>query len=263
LVQEAYSRFLKTDVESIEDQRGWFVTVVSRLCMDHLRSARVRRESAIGPWLPEPLVLSGRTGADPAEVVTFDESVRMALLIVLERLTPPERATFVLHDVFEFSFEEIAPIIERTPDACRQLASRARSRVHNDTGVPRQPVNKAELQSVAQAFIDACAKGDLRSLIQVLDPAVVGWTDVGDQPATAPQLVRGIGEVAEGVIRFFGPNSAIRLFIAEVNGEPGVVAGLRGRPFAVIVLNVHDGRILAFNAIADPAKLKHVNIPAD
>jgi RNA polymerase sigma-70 factor (ECF subfamily) len=261
LVQEAYTRMLRIDQSTIDDVRGWLVTVVTRLCMDHLRSARVRRETAAGPWLPEPLVLSGETGADPAEVVTFDESVRMALLIVLERLTPAERATFILHDVFEFTFEEIAPILERAPEACRQLASRARRRVHAEAGAARNAIAEDQLQRVAQAFMNATAKGEVHALVEVLDPAVVGWADVGSLAGRFPRPARGRQEVADGIFRFFGPKSSVRLMLARVNGETGVVAVLRGRPYGVMTLMLKEGRIAAIYAVADPAKLKHVRVP--
>src|SRR5438132_9547990 len=129
IVQEAFSRLLRTDIDPIEDVRAWLVVVVSRLCLDQLRSARVRHESYIGPWFPEPLLQLEADSADPADVVTLDESVRMAMLIVLERMSPAERVVFVLHDIFEFPFEKVAEMVGRTPAACRQLATRARRRV--------------------------------------------------------------------------------------------------------------------------------------
>jgi RNA polymerase sigma-70 factor (ECF subfamily) len=258
LVQEAYTRLLRTDSEAIDNVRGWLVVVVTRLCLDHLRSARVRRESTVGPWLPEPLVAPGGTGADPADVVTLDESVRMALLIVLERLTPAERAVFVLHDVFQFSFEEVAPIVERTPAACRQLASRARRRIDADTD-RRTDIDPAELRRVAERFIAACSGGNLHALLEVLDPDVVGWADLDGLRTAVPQPTRGARNVADGTIALFGAKSAARLVLAEVNGETGIVVALRGRPFAVLVLTVREERIAAIYAIVDPAKLRRVH----
>src|SRR3989454_8314149 len=128
-VQEAFTRLLRADRAPIEDVRAWLVVVVSRLCLDQLRSARVRREAYVGPWFPEPLIHSDDALSDPADIVTLDESVRMALLIVLERMSPAERVVFVLHDVFDFPFEKIAPLVKRSPAACRQLASRARRNI--------------------------------------------------------------------------------------------------------------------------------------
>ncbi len=209
LIQEAYAQLLRTDQGGLDDVRGWLVVVVTRLSLDHLRSARVRRESTVGPWLPEPLVLTG--GADPADVVTLDESVRMALLIVLEQLTPAERAVFVLHDVFQFTFEEIARIVERTPAACRQLGSRARRAIRAGSGERRTDVDVADVRRVAERFIAACSTGNVHALLEVLDPDVVGWADLDGMKAALPQPTIGAHDVAEGALRLFGTRSAARL----------------------------------------------------
>src|SRR5437016_2190002 len=174
VVQETFSRLLRQDPEQIQDVRGWLVVVATRLCLDQLRSARSRRESYVGPWLPEPVV-EGDT-ADPAGRITLDDSVRMAMLVVLERLTPAERATFVLHDVFQFAFEDVATIVGRSPEASRQLASRARRRIQEETVPARFDVDPAALSRVAERFITASTEGDLAALEDVLDPRVVGWT---------------------------------------------------------------------------------------
>src|SRR5438034_3115158 len=147
VVQETFARLLKQDADQIQDVRGWLVVVATRLCLDQLRSARSRRGSYVGPWLPEP-VIEGETD-DPADRVTLDDSVRMALLVVLERLTPAERAAFVLHDLFRFSFDDVARMVGRSPQACRQLASRARQHVQQQTGPARFAVDRAELRRVA------------------------------------------------------------------------------------------------------------------
>src|SRR3981081_510841 len=144
VVQEAFARLLRAKVDASGDRRGWLVVVVTRLCLDQLRSARARHEIHPGPSFPEPLAHVAGSGADPAEIVTLDESVRMALLIVLERLTPAERVVFVLHDVFQYSFEEVAPMVDRTPAACRQLASRARRRIRAEDASHRATVATLE-----------------------------------------------------------------------------------------------------------------------
>src|SRR5436309_12066726 len=133
VVQEAFARLIREEVDEIHDVRGWLVVVTTRLCLDQLRSARAKREAYVGPWLPEPLIQPPGAEPDPAERITLDDSVRMAMLVVLERLTPAERAAFVLHDVFQFSFESISGILDRTPAACRQLASRARRQIQGDS----------------------------------------------------------------------------------------------------------------------------------
>src|SRR5438105_4209149 len=159
-VQEAFTRLLHTDSDAIDDMRAWLVVVVSRICLDQLRSARVRRETYVGPWFPEPVIPAGDQLA-PDERVTLDDTVRMALLLVLERLTPAERVAFVLHDVFEYSFEDIARIMDRSAVACRQLASRARRHVHNDGATLRSTVDPGEARRVTERFIKAASTGNV------------------------------------------------------------------------------------------------------
>src|SRR4051794_20079144 len=158
-VQEAFARLARERVDAIADLRAWLVVVVSRICLDQLGSARARREAYVGPWLPEPLVGVAGAGDDPSERVTLDDSVRMAMLVVLEQLTPPERVAFVLHDVFAFSFDEIAASVGRPPAACRQLASRARRRVHEHSSA-RFEVDREHEQAVADRFLAARPDGD-------------------------------------------------------------------------------------------------------
>src|SRR5437016_10935476 len=153
-VQEAFTRLLRTDLDPIEDVRAWLVVVVSRLCLDQLRSARVRREAYVGPWFPEPLIHSDEM-SDPADIVTMDESVRMALLIVLERMSPAERVVFVLHDVFDIPFEKVASMVGRTVAACRQLARRARKRVDAEADSARFAIDPAEQRRGVDAYIAA------------------------------------------------------------------------------------------------------------
>ena len=255
MVQEAYVRLMRSDVDAIDDVRGWLVVVTTRICLDYLGSARSRREAQASPWFPEPIVQTKGHEGDPADIVVLDESVRMALLIVLERLKPAERVVFVLHDVFQYSFEEIAPMVERSPAACRQLASRARRRMSAEKQPPRKAVDPEEMRRVAERFIAACAGADLQPLLDVLDPAVVGWVDLGRIISAIPQPAVGAAEVASGVMSFFGPASRARLSMAVVNGETGIVASVKGRPTAVIVFYVRDDLITAVYAIADPDKL--------
>src|SRR5438067_11238320 len=165
VVQEAFTRLLRSDLDPIEDARAWLVVVVSRLCLDHLRSARVRRESYVGPWFPEPLIAIDGDASDPANVVTLDESVRLAMLIVLERMSPAERVVFVLHDVFDLPFEKVATMVDRTPAACRQLASRARRRVTQEAGNHRFKLDPDQQRRIVDAFIAATATGDVKALL--------------------------------------------------------------------------------------------------
>jgi RNA polymerase sigma-70 factor (ECF subfamily) len=258
IVQEAFSRLLRTDLDPIEDVRAWLVVVVSRLCLDQLRSARVKREGYIGPWFPEPLIHSDDLSTDPADVVTMDESVRYALLVVLERMSPAERVVFVLHDVFEFPFEKVAPLVGRTVAACRQLASRARKRVDDEAGSARFAIDPEEQRRVVDAFIAACAAGELKALLPLLDPSVVGWADLG---GTLPAVSRpnvGVENVAPSIMRFFGAESGNTLVAQEINGEPSVVAFSEGAVVAVLALSVKDKLITRIYVVRDQRKLAQV-----
>ncbi len=258
IVQEAFTKLLRTDLDPIEDVRAWLVVVVSRLCLDQLRSARVRRESYVGPWFPEPLIQSDDATSDPADVVTLDESVRMALLIVLERMSPAERVVFVLHDVFDFPFEKIAPMVKRSPAACRQLASRARRRINEEAASARFAIDPQEQRRVVDAFIAACAGGDVQRLLPLLDPSVVGWADVGGMLAAVRQPNVGREKVAQQVMKFFGAASGATLTARDVNGEPGIIAFRHGAVTAVLALTVKERLITRVYVVADQRKLAHV-----
>jgi RNA polymerase sigma-70 factor (ECF subfamily) len=257
-VQEAFTKLLRTDLDPIEDVRAWLVVVVSRLCLDQLRSARVRREAYIGPWFPEPLIHSDDALSDPADIVTMDESVRLALLIVLERMSPAERVVFVLHDVFDFPFEKVAPMVKRSPAACRQLASRARRRINEEAASARFAIDPQEQRRVVDAFIAACAGGNLQALLPLLDPSVVGWADVGGMLAAVSQPNVGSEKVAQQVMKFFGAPSGATMAAREVNGEPAIIAFREGAPAAVLALTVKEGLVTRVYVVADPRKLAHV-----
>ena len=258
LVQEAFSKLLRTDLDPIEDVRAWLVVVVSRLCLDQLRSARVKREAYIGPWFPEPLLFSEDAATDPADVVTMDESVRFALLVVLERMSPAERVVFVLHDVFDFPFEKVAPMVGRTVAACRQLASRARKRVEEEAGAGRFSIDPVEQRRVVDAFIAACAGGDIEALLPLLDPSVMGWADIGGllQSVSRPNVGRDV--VSARIMKFFGAASGNKLVAKVINGEPSVVAFFEGAVVSVLALSVSDGLISRVYVVSDPRKLAQV-----
>jgi RNA polymerase sigma-70 factor, ECF subfamily len=256
IVQEAFTRLYRTNLDPIEDARAWLVVVVSRLCLDYLRSARVRREAYVGPWFPEPLVAFDGDASDPANVVTLDESVRMAVLIVLERMSPAERVAFVLHDVFEFPFETIAKMVGRTPAACRQLATRARRRVKEEAGSERFHFDRAEQERVVQGFIAACASGELKKLLPLLDPAVAGWADVGGLMAAVRQPNVGPDKVGDNLMRFFGAPTGRTMEMRSINGEPGIVVYGGGELVAVIALTLKAGAITRVYVVADPRKLE-------
>jgi RNA polymerase sigma-70 factor (ECF subfamily) len=254
VVQEAFARLMKSDIDAIDDVRGWLVVVVTRLCIDELRSARSRRESYVGTWLPEPVV---QTSENPAEQVTLDDSVRIAMLVVLERLSPAERAAFVLHDVFQFSFDAVGEIVGRTPAACRQLASRARRHVADEAEVTRFTVEPEEQRRVAERFIAACAGGDLDALLEVLDPDVAGEADTGGLVWGPQAVVRGRATVAHRALVWLH-REGVTLSAVCVNGEAGVVAFDHGHVFAVLALTVESERVTLIHSIVNPHKLAHV-----
>jgi len=255
-VQEAWLRLQRTvdreagDRETIRDLGGWLTTTVSRLALDALGSARARRERYSGPWLPEPVVEA--LGADPSDRVTLDESVSMALLVVLETLSPAERTSFVLHDVFGLPFEEISGVVGRSPAAVRQLASRARRHVRD--GRPRTEPTRAQQEELLGAFIRASTDGDLGRLTALLDPDVVWRADGGGKVHAAPRLKRGASAVAR-MLAGFSRRPPLGLRTALVNGSPGLVLRDADGVLTVMALTVSDGRITAIDVIRDPDKL--------
>jgi RNA polymerase sigma-70 factor (ECF subfamily) len=256
VVQEAFARLIREDLTEIEDVRGWLIVVVTRLCLDQLRSARTRREAYVGPWLPEPVFEIPGDDPDPADRVTLDDSVRMALLIVLEQLSPAERAAFVLHDVFGFSFEAIGSIVGRSPAACRQLASRARRRVQSEMSPARFEVDRAELGVIVERFIRASNDGDLEALFEVLDPEVAGWTDTGGIAPAPREAITGRDRVANRLLLFLRQWN-VELQAMPVNGEPGAASYVGKDLIAVLAFEVRDGRITKIHSVANPDKLRH------
>ncbi|ETK32147.1 RNA polymerase sigma factor SigJ [Microbispora sp. ATCC PTA-5024] len=240
--------------EEIRDVAAWLVVTVSRLALDVLRSARHRREEYVGPWLPEP-VLGPPAGSDPADRVTLDESMSMAMLVVLESLSPAERTAFVLHDVFGLTFAEVGEAVGRSPAACRQLAARARS--HVASRAPRFDVDPSEHRRVVRAFARACGGDDMDALLALLDPDVVFRSDGGGVVGAARNPVLGADKVARlllGVRRF----GETRMIPAVVNGWPGLLRIRDGRLDAVIGMAVSGGRITEVDMVMNPDKLIRV-----
>jgi RNA polymerase sigma-70 factor (ECF subfamily) len=250
-LQEAWVRSTRADGSTIDNVGGWLTTVVGRVCIDLLRSREARRENLTGTWLPEPLVSRGEH-PDPEEQNLLADSVGLALLVVLETLDPAERLAFVLHDMFGVPFAEIAPIVERTPQATRQLASRARRRVR---GAPTTPDADLPTQRrVVAAFLAAARAGDFGALIQVLDPDVVFRVDTGGRAILAPALLTGAVDVAEHAAAQ-GARFASLCHPALINGAAGIVArDRRGRPIAVVGITVIGEMIAEIDLILDPAK---------
>ena len=258
VVQEAYSRLLAVDREVLEDVRGWLITVTSRLCIDRLRSHERIKRSYVGPWLPEPIVGAASTDVDLADRVTLDDTVRMALMVVLEQLSPAERAAFVLHDIFGLDFNAIAELVGRSPQACRQLASRARRRIESDPAAARFQIDRSEHDLVVARFVDACERGDLDSLLAVLDPGVIGDFDSGGVIPEAPLLALDGAPAVAGQLMATVVNQSATFEPADVNGEPGVMISIQDHVIAVLSLGVRNGCIDVIHAIGNPAKLTHI-----
>lgn len=258
VVQEAFIRLVRVEVSQIEDIKGWLIVVVSRLCLTQLTSARSRHESRGAERPGEPAAELSGVLPDPADRVTLDDSIRLALTVLVERLTPAERAVFVLHDIFEFPFDAVAQIVGRSPTACRQLASRARRRIQAHTA-PARFGGIAGQHRLAESFIAACSGGDLSALIALLDPAVAGDVDRGDtRPARRRPLI-GPAKVAKGLLTLFGPDSQTTLIPVPINGEPGVIALAGRRVIAILILTAPHGLIRHIQAIADPCQLAYVS----
>lgn len=257
VLQETFARLSRLGTDGIDDVLGWLITTSGRVCLDRLRSDTSRRRY-IGPWLPEPLVeLPGRE-TDPADRVTLDDSVRLALMVVLESLSPAERTVYILHEVFAMTFEEVAVVVGRTAPACRQLASRARRRIAADHE-PRMSVDRTAANAVAQRFAAPCAGGDLHALIAVLDDDVVGAFDSGGRIPGAPLTIQ-IGAPTVGITlahAFAGAGASFN--VIDVNGRPGVTVELHGRVMAVISIETDGHTIAAIQAIGNPTKLEHLN----
>lgn len=253
-VQEAWPRFAKA--EGIQDARGWLTTVVSRICLDRLRSAAVRRETYVGSWLPEPLLTTGED--DPLASVVQADGVRMAALVVLDRLTPDQRVAFVLHDAFSLPFNEIADVLQVSEAAARKHASRARKAVADAEPPPRAAL--AEQQEVLEKFLRAMASGDIDRVLELLHPDAVMIGDGGGKVRTAVNTVSGADKVARfflGLVRKYGyPEEHRPIF---VNGDIGVLMPAYGEVTArVTAFTVHDGKVTAIYDIANPEKLAHV-----
>ncbi|HET6174880.1 MAG TPA: RNA polymerase sigma factor SigJ [Gaiellales bacterium] len=249
-VQEAWIRLSRSDAATVSNLGGWLTTAVSRVCLDMLRARRSRKEEYVGSWLPEPIV-SLDEHADPEQEAILADSLGLALLVVLETLTPAERLAFVLHDMFGVPFDEIAAIVDRTPDAARQLASRGRRRVRG--AAPSPDSDQARQRQIVDAFVAAARSGDFEALLEVLDPDVVFRIDAGLSLGARPPIT-GATAVAEQILSR-APSFARFARPALVNGTAGFVVGPEERPFAVVGFTLVGERIVAIDIVTDPDKL--------
>ncbi|HJZ73549.1 MAG TPA: sigma-70 family RNA polymerase sigma factor [Vicinamibacterales bacterium] len=253
-VQESWLRLSRSDPRGIENLTGWLTTVVARVSLNMLRSRKSRREEPQGSHVPDPIVSRADEGLDPEHEALLSDSVGLALLVILDTLAPDERLAFVLHDMFAVSFEDIAPIVGRSPAAARQLASRARRRVQGSTAVPDTDLSRQ--REVVEAFLVAARAGDFEALLVILDPDVVLRGDQGTL-----RIRRGARAVTEGALTF--SRLAISARVALVNGAPGIVARLPdGQPMAVMGFAVRGGKIVEIDILADPVRLRQLDLTA-
>ncbi|HEY6524435.1 MAG TPA: RNA polymerase sigma factor SigJ [Solirubrobacteraceae bacterium] len=256
-VQDTWLRLSRTDADEVENLGGWLTTVVARVCLNMLRSRRTRREEPFGPHVPEPII-DPVTGVDPEHEALLADSVGLALLVVLEMLAPAERLAFVLHDMFAVPFDQIAPIVDRSPEATRQLASRARRRVQGST--PVGDADPDQQRQVVDAFLAAAREGDFDGLLAVLDPDVVLRADSGPGLPGATIVVRGAAEVASRALVYARLQLLNRAVL--VNGMPGMMAYRNGQPFSVGAITVRGGRIVEMDILADPERLRQLDLTA-
>jgi RNA polymerase sigma factor (sigma-70 family) len=254
-VQEAWLRLSRSDTSRVENLGGWLTTVVARVCLDMLRSRTARREEPLGMHLPDPIV-SREDGMDPGQEALLADSVGLALLVVLDTLAPAERLAFVLHDMFDLPFDEIARIVGRSPTAARQLASRARRRVRGAATVPDADLTRQ--RAVVDAFLAAARGGDFDALLAVLDPDVVVRADRGAVPPGASREVRGAPAAAEQALTFSGLARFAQP--ALVNGAAGIVVARDGRLVSVLGFTVTRGKIVEIDILADPERLGQLDL---
>jgi RNA polymerase sigma-70 factor (ECF subfamily) len=255
-VQDTWLRLTRAGADEVENLGGWLTTVVARVCLNMLRSRATRREEPLGPHLPDPVISPPGT-LQPEEEALLADSVGLALLVVLDSLSPAERLAFVLHDMFELPFDEIAPMVGRSPGAARQLASRARRRVRG-AELPAPDPDLARQRAVVDAFFLAARGGDFDTLVSLLDPDVVLRSDFGARRPAAARVTRGAAAVARQAL--IGALPTAHLHPALVNGAAGVVVTVNGRPFAVLGFTVTDGRIVEIDAIADPERVRRIAV---
>jgi RNA polymerase sigma factor (sigma-70 family) len=257
-VQEAWLRLSRADAGGVDNLSAWLTTVVARVCLNVLRARNTRREEPVGVHVPDP-VISRADGTNPEDEALLADSVGLALLVVLETLTPAERLAFVLHDMFDLPFDDIAPMVGRSPATARQLASRARRRVRG-ADVPATDRDLARQREVVDAFFAAAHRGDFDGLIAVLDPDVVLHSDGGTAHPDASMVLHGAAEVARRTLAIASPAAPKHPVL--VNGAAGVLVTLAGQPVALMGFTVSLGRITEIDAIADPGRLRRLDLAA-
>lgn len=252
-VQDTFLRWHGADLETLQSPAAWLTKVLTNLCLTRLTTARARRETYPGPWLPEP-VLTTQSALGPLDRAEQRESVSLAFLLLLERLTPPQRAVFVLREAFDYSHREIADILGLTEGNCQQLYRRARHRVAEDR--PRFDTTREHRQRIAEEFLAAARSGDLAGLESLLAADVVAWADGGGKAVAARRPVHGAPRVARYLAGWMGRGGpGVRVVVTEINGQPGILGVLDGQLLVAVLLDVVDGQVTAVYAVANPDKL--------
>lgn len=254
MVQETYLRWQNRGEAEIESPKSYLAAIITRLCIDQLRSARVQRETYVGPWLPEPILMETTNSEG---MVAMSESISMAFLLLLESLSPTERAAFLLREVFEYEYAEVAQVVGKSEANCRQIVRRAKQHITN--GRPRFETTFEEQQNLLIEFTQACTNGDLTGLMAVLADDVVEYSDGGGKVSAATQPIHGADRVARfilGILKKAPPNLTQRLGI--VNGEPAIIAYIENEPVVVMVLEIGNGRIQNIYSINNPDKLQRI-----
>ena len=257
IVQETFLKWTVADQHKVKSQYAWLMTVATRISLDHLKSARVKRESYIGPWLPEPYLVDHKT---PDKDIELDESITMALLVLLEQLSPSERATFILHDVFDFNFNEIGGMLEKKGSTCRQLASRARSKISRDT--KQNSINKDEHTKIVSAFFNAVKGGKMENLLSLLKENIIFHSDGGGKASAALKLLEGRNKVATFILNVVTPNvsdSESQKAITSplwFNGSPGIVVWVGSTPVSAFNFEIDNGLIGKIHVLRNPDKLE-------
>ena len=256
MVQETFIRWQHAADDDIRSPRAFLVTIISRLCINHLQSARVKREEYVGQWLPEPLATD--PGSNPLGIIRVDESLSMAFLVLLERLTPVERAVFLLREVFEYEYSEIAAVLDQSEANCRQILRRARQRVRAMR--PRFKASARKQNDLLERFRRATDSGNMDQLLALLSSDVVLHSDGGGRATAVPNLVYGADRVARAIVRGLRklvPTDLVQR-ILQINGAPGVVSYFNGQPHSVLTLDASAGRIRAIYIVTNPEKLAHL-----
>ena len=256
MLQETFIRWQQAHEKEIRSPRAFLITIISRLSITHLQSARVQREEYFGEWLPEPIVTG--LGSDPLELIRVDESLSMAFLVMLERLTPIERAVFLLREIFEYEYSEIATVLGQSEVNCRQILRRARQ--HVAAMRPRFKTSQSKKREMLEGFLKATGTGDLEALVAMLSKDVVLHSDGGNKGLAVPNLIEGVDNVARGILgglqKLVPGDLATRL--EQINGEPGVISYLNGKPYSVLTFSIGADRIRAIYVLTNPDKLAHL-----